>query len=92
MSIKIAPDLVGKLRSLTLIIDRKPAPVAATFAFADDEITPHDGHAAAASQAVWTCTSRAPSGSGTTRSTRTPANPNSNVVPLLKLVASPGLS
>ena len=35
VSIKIAPDLVGKLRSLTLIIDRNPAPVAATFAFAD---------------------------------------------------------
>lgn len=35
VSIRIAPGMVGKLRSLTLLIDRNPAPVAATFAFAD---------------------------------------------------------
>lgn len=35
VTIRIAPGMVGKLKSLTLIIDRNPAPVAATFAFAD---------------------------------------------------------
>lgn len=35
VSITIAPKLVTEIRSLTLLIDRNPVPVAATFAFAD---------------------------------------------------------
>lgn len=43
--------------------------------------TPHDGHAGAVSSAVATCTTRVPSAKRSTRSTRTPGNPNNNVVP-----------
>lgn len=35
ISIKIDPKTVARIKSLTLVIDRNPVPVAATFAFAD---------------------------------------------------------
>ncbi|TCN30086.1 hypothetical protein EV644_1348 [Kribbella orskensis] len=65
-----------------------PRGAVATLPFTDDDGTPHDGQSAALSSAVWRWTSRTPPGSSTTCSTRTPANPNGNVVSLLKLVAS----
>src|SRR5512132_2795314 len=49
--------------------------------FTDVENTPQDGHAAADSSAVATWTTRVPSVSRSTRSTRTPGSPNNNVVP-----------
>src|ERR1700757_836233 len=49
--------------------------------FTDVENPPHDGHAAAVSSAVTTCTTRVPSAQRSTRSTRTPGSPNNNVVP-----------
>ena len=52
-----------------------------TRAFTDVDTTPHDGHAAAVSSAVTTCTTRVPSAQRSTRSTRTPGSPNNNVVP-----------
>src|SRR6202011_895003 len=45
------------------------------------DTTPQPGHAAAASSAVTTCTTRVPSTRRSTRSTRTPGSPNNNVVP-----------
>src|SRR5271166_3595178 len=52
-----------------------------TRAFTDVDSTPQDGHAAAVSSAVTTCTTRVPSAQRSTRSTRTPGSPNNNVVP-----------
>src|SRR6195256_4700758 len=52
-----------------------------TRAFTAVDTTPHDGHAAAVSLAVTACTTRVPSAQRSTRSTRTPGNPNNNVVP-----------
>src|SRR5215207_222368 len=52
-----------------------------TRAFTDVDTTPHDGHAAAVSSAVATCTTRVPSASRSTRSTNIPGSPNNNVVP-----------
>jgi hypothetical protein len=48
--------------------------------FTDLDTTPHDGHVAAPASAVTTCTIRVPSAKRSTRSTRTPANPNKSVV------------
>jgi hypothetical protein len=48
--------------------------------FTDLDTTPHDGHVAAPASAVTTCTIRVPSAKRSTRSTRTPANPNKFVV------------
>jgi len=60
----------------------------ATHCFGEVEISPHSGQPAAHGSAVNMCTSRTPSTRSTTRSTVTPRKPSSNVIPLLKLVAS----
>jgi hypothetical protein len=48
--------------------------------FTDVDATPHEWHTAADGSAVTACTTRVLSGSRSTRSTRTPANPNNFVV------------
>jgi hypothetical protein len=48
--------------------------------FTDLDTAPHDGHVAPPAWAVTTCTIRVPSAKRSTRSTRTPANPNKFVV------------
>jgi hypothetical protein len=48
--------------------------------FTDLDTTPQAGHAEAAGSTVTTCTIRLPSGSQSTRTTRTPTNPNNFVV------------
>jgi len=50
--------------------------------FVEVEITPHDGHADAASSAVTTCTTRPPPASSRTSRTANPARSNNRVAPI----------